>query len=104
MLEATAALGKDWTRAGFYKEYFKQVGLVDIVELKYDWPVGRWARGEKEKMLGVWYKENFLRGLQGFTIAVLTRGLGMAATEIELLLAGVRNDINSNKLHMYLPV
>jgi hypothetical protein len=104
MLAATAALGKDWSRAGMYKEYFQQVGFVDIVELKYNWPVGRWARGKKEKLLGTWYKENFLSGLQGFTIAVLTRGLGMTITEVEVLLADVRNDINSNELHMYLPM
>lgn len=104
MLAATTALGKDWMRAGMYKEYFQQVGLVDIVEVKYNWPVGRWTRGKKEKLLGTWYKENFLSGLQGFTIAVLTRGLGMTVAEVEILLAGVRNDINSNRLHMYLPM
>lgn len=99
MLEATAALGKDWSRAGKYKEYFEEMGLVDVVELKYNWPVGKWARGEKEKTLGTWYKENLLSGLQGFTIAALTRGLGMDSVEVELLLAGVRSDINSTKLH-----
>jgi hypothetical protein len=104
MLAATAALGKDWSRAAIYKEYFQQVGLVDVVEVKYNWPVGRWARGKKAKMLGMWYRENFLSGLQGFTLAILTRGLGMSVAEVEILLAGVRNDIHSNTLHMYLPV
>ncbi|KAE9364099.1 S-adenosyl-L-methionine-dependent methyltransferase [Stipitochalara longipes BDJ] len=104
MLAGTAALGQDWSRAALYKEYFEEVGLVDIVELKYNWPVGRWARGKKEKTLGAWYRENFLSGMQGFTLAVLTRGLGMTVTEVEVLLAGVRSDINSNQLHMYIPI
>ncbi|KAN0101519.1 S-adenosyl-L-methionine-dependent methyltransferase [Hyaloscypha variabilis] len=93
MQAATAAL-----------EYLQQVGFVVVVEIKYNWPAGTWARGKKEKLLGMWYQENFLNGLQGFTLAVLTRGLGMTVTEIEVLLAGVRNDIHSNMLHMYLPM
>jgi hypothetical protein len=56
------------------------------------------------KMLGTWYREDLLSGLQGFTVAVLTRALGMSSEEIELLLVGVRNDIKSNKIHIYIPV
>ena len=31
MLAATAALGKDWSRAGMYKEYFQQVPSIAMV-------------------------------------------------------------------------
>ncbi len=43
-------------------------------------------------------------GLQGFTMAVLTRALGMSTSEVELLLVGVRQDIKSNQIHIYIPV
>jgi hypothetical protein len=45
-----------------------------------------------------------LSGLQGFTVAVLTRAFGMSTEEIELLLVGVREDIKSNRIHVYIPV
>jgi hypothetical protein len=104
MTAATKVLGKDWSRAGKYKDYFKEAGLVDIVEQKFQWPVGTWARGKKEKTLGMWYREDLLSGLHGFTVAVLTRGLGMSLAEVEVLLVGVRGDIKNNKIHTYLPL
>jgi hypothetical protein len=104
MMQATAKIGEDWTRVRKYKEYLEEAGYVDIVERKFTWPVGTWAKGKREKMLGLWYREDLLSGLQGFTMALLTRAMGMSTLEVELLLAGVRNDIKSNKIHIYIPV
>ncbi len=103
-MAGTAKLGKDWTKVTKYKEMMEQAGFVDVVERKYEWPVGTWARGKRMKMLGMWYREDLLVGLQGFTVAVLTRALGMSKEEVEVLLVGVREDIRSNKIHIYIPV
>jgi hypothetical protein len=54
------------------------------------------------KMLGARCKEDVLSGLQGWSMAVLTRGLGMSPNEVEMLLMEVRNDINSKKLHAFI--
>jgi hypothetical protein len=104
MMEATAKIGKDWTRVRCYKEYLEEAGFVDVVEKKYEWPVGTWAKGKKAKTLGLWFREDLLSGLDGFTMALLTRALGMSTAEVELLLVGVREDIKSNKVHFYTPV
>ncbi len=103
-MQGIAAMGKDWSKVRKYKEYFHQVGFVDVVEEKYEWPLGTWAKGKREKMLGRWYKEDALNGLHAATVAVLTRGLKMSVEEVELLLVDVRNDFNSNKIHVYMPV
>lgn len=103
-MAGTAKLGKDWTRVKRYREMMVEAGFEDVVERKYEWPVGTWARGERMKMLGLWYREDLLAGLQGFTVAVLTRALGMGREEVEVLLVGVREDIRSNKIHIYIPV
>ncbi|KAH9217292.1 S-adenosyl-L-methionine-dependent methyltransferase [Leptodontidium sp. 2 PMI_412] len=97
-------IGKDWTRVKRYREMMVEAGFEDVVERKYEWPVGTWARGERMKVLGLWYREDLLAGLQGFTVAVLTRALGMGREEVEVLLVGVREDIRSNKIHIYIPV
>jgi hypothetical protein len=98
------ALGKDFGRAPRYKEYLLECGFVDVKERRLAWPIGSWARGKKLKMMGAWCKENMLAGIQGWSMAVLTRGLGMTRNEVELLLMGVRSDINSRKLHIYVPL
>ncbi len=104
IMQATAKIGKDWTRVGKYKAYLEEAGFVDVVERKYTWPVGTWARGRRDKMLGLWYREDLLSGLQGYTMALLTRALGMLTADVEVLLAGVREDIKSNKIHIYTQV
>lgn len=103
-MAGTAKLGKNWTKVKKYKEMMEQAGFEDVVERKYEWPVGTWARGKRMKTLGMWYREDLLAGLQGFTVAVLTRALGMRMEEVEVLLVGVREDIRSNRIHIYIPV
>ena len=56
------------------------------------------------KTVGEWCKEDFLAGMQGWTMMVLTRGMGMTSQEVEDLLAEVKNEINSKKLHIYMPM
>lgn len=104
MQKATAALGKDWTRASEYKRYLLEAGFEDVVERKFEWPVGTWARGKRMKMLGLWCREDLLSALEGISMAVLTRGLGMTREEVDFLLVGVRDDIRSNRIHAYIPM
>lgn len=104
ILKGTTALGKDWTRATEYKKYLEQVGFEDVVEKKFAWPVGTWARGKRMKTLGLWCRENLLAGLEGISLAILTRGLAMTKEQVDVLLAGARDDIKSNRIHVCIPV
>ena len=104
LLEGISALGKDFGRASSYATYMRECGFVDVNEKQLAWPIGSWPRGQKMKTLGALSKQDVLAGLQGWSMAVLTRGLGMSSSEVELLLLEVRNDINSGKLHLYIPM
>ncbi|CZR66302.1 related to methyltransferase [Phialocephala subalpina] len=104
VLKATEALGKNWNRASEYRTYLVETGFEDVVEKKFVWPIGTWARGKRMKMLGLWCREDLLSALEGISLAVLTRGLGMSKEEVEVLLVGVRNDIKSNEIHAYLAI
>jgi hypothetical protein len=77
---------------------------VDVVEKHYAWPIGSWPKGERMKTLGAWAKEDYLTGLQGLSMAVMTRGLGMTSQEVELLLMEVRENVNSRRLHAFIPM
>lgn len=106
-MDGATALGKDWYRVPKYKEYLEELGFVDVVERTYSCPIGPWARGEKNKTLGVWGRANILQSLQGLSMAVMTRGLRMTPPEIERLLVDVRKDINKDGregLHVYAPM
>lgn len=56
------------------------------------------------KSVGEWCKADFLTGMQGWSMMVLTRGMGMTPQGVEVLLAEVKKEINSGKLHIYMPM
>ena len=97
-------LGKDWTRVNKYKEFLEEVGFEDVVETRFAWPIGTWARGERMKMLGTWTREDVLGAIQGVSMAVMTRGLGMSSEEVEVFLVDVRKDIMNKGIHAYFPM
>src|SRR5947207_3346529 len=94
---ACVALKMNIGKVPGYKKDMEECGFVDIEEKQVAWPIGSWPRNEKMKVLGVWCKRDVLEGLQAWSMAALTRGLGMKREEVELLLMEVRNDINSRK-------
>ncbi|RDW60299.1 hypothetical protein BP5796_11905 [Coleophoma crateriformis] len=107
LMDGSKALGKDWNRVPRYKGYLEELGFVDVVERRFNCPLGTWAKGKKNKILGTWGRENILSGLGALSMVVLTKGLGMTAAEIELLLVDVRNDINKDgeqSIHLYAPM
>ena len=102
--KGTAALGKDWTRAAHYKKYLEEAGFEGVTEKNFESPVGTWARGKRINMLGSWGREDMLSAVEGISLAVLTRGLGVTKEEVHELLVGVRDDMKSDRIHIYIPV
>lgn len=97
-------LGRNWTQVSRYKEFLEKAGFEDVVETQFAWPLGTWARGERMKMLGAWAREDLLGAIQGISMAVMTRGLGMSSEEVEVFLVDVRKDLMNKKIHAYCPM
>jgi hypothetical protein len=107
LMEGAKVMGKDWNRVSRYKSYLEEIGFVDVVERRFNCPIGPWAKGSKNKTLGIWGRANLLQALGALSMAILTRGLGMSVLEIEVLLVDVRKDINrtgSESIHIYAPM
>jgi hypothetical protein len=104
LLAGGAALGKYLTRGRRYKEIMEEIGFVDVVEKRTQFPIGTWAVGEKMKTLGAWMRHYLLMGLQAMSMAIMTRGLGMTPEEVEQNLVDVKAEIESNRLHAYFPM
>ena len=59
-------------------------------------------RGKKEKLQARWWAQNFLDGVHGWSMAIITRGMGWMPQEVDVLLAGVRKDVrNWKEVHAY---
>jgi SAM-dependent methyltransferase len=102
MVDGLRNLGKDFEKVEEYGNYMREAGFVDIVEKKYTWAIGPWIRGRKQRLQATWWAQNFLDGIHGWSMTIITRGMGWTAAEVEVLLAGVRNDVrNYRNVHAY---
>ena len=103
-IDSAAKLGTSWKHSGDYVRFFEEAGFVDVVENHFQWPMNTWPKGERMKMLGRYWQEDMLRGLESLSMAVLTRGAGFTKEKVLELTAEVRKDIVNKNIHAYLPV
>ncbi|KZL67675.1 methyltransferase domain-containing protein [Colletotrichum tofieldiae] len=82
----------------------KEVGFVDVTISKYKWPINPWPKDQHYRELGTWCLENILEGLEGFSMAPLTRALGWTKEEVNVFLIQVRNDMKDRRIHAYTPL
>jgi hypothetical protein len=87
-----------------YKQYMIDAGFVDVVEIPFVWPQNMWPKDKKMKELGRWNLANQLDGLEGYSMAVMTRAHGMSAEEVQLMMVDVRKDMKDKSIHAYWPM
>ena len=76
-------------------------GFVDIHAKQFNWPVGRWAKGEKNKLLGRFVQEDLNDWLPSSALALFTRVLKWSREEVEVFLATVRQELKDKKRHFW---
>lgn len=101
IVEASTRAGRPWTNGAHYKKWMEEIGFVDIAERREYAPMSPWAKGQRNKVLSVWVQRNILMGLEGLSMALFTRVLGMEKEQVNELLIGVRADIENTKIHCY---
>jgi hypothetical protein len=104
LLEACEKLNRPVNPAESYKKWMEETGFVDIHEVVHKWPQNPWAKEPKHKEIGLWTMVNFLQGLHGLSMRPLTRGLGMMAEEVEVMLVDVRKDVKNPQIHAWWPM
>ncbi|KAI8272847.1 Secondary metabolism regulator LAE1 [Colletotrichum sp. SAR11_57] len=56
------------------------------------------------KLLGEWTEENFMEGIEAWTLAPLTRALEWTREEVLVFLTQVRKELRDRSIHAYLPM
>lgn len=65
-------------------------------------PVGTWPKDKHLKEVGRWFRVQFLEmAIEAYTLALFTRVGGWENAEVQVLLARVREELKSNKMHVY---
>jgi hypothetical protein len=65
------------------------------------WPSARTEEGKKLKEIGRWRLLEVETGMEGWSMALFTRVLGMSYEEVQLFLAEMRNSWRDNRVHGY---
>lgn len=87
-----------------FKEWLENVGFVDIQQQVFVWPTNPWPKGDDEKTLGKWNLLNVTDGLEGFSLALLTRFLKWEKPEVDVLCAQVRADLRDRSIHGFFDI
>lgn len=106
MCEAARKLGRPMGTdvSEHYRTWMEQAGFVDIEEKHFMWPSNSWPKDPYMKELGRWNQVNIMDGMEGFCLALLTRGLGWRKEEVDIFVAKVTTDIRDKRIHGYYPM
>ncbi|KAK7221290.1 hypothetical protein V2G26_009293 [Clonostachys chloroleuca] len=101
MLKASQNLGRSIAASNYHKQRFINAGFKNVTQRAYKWPTNPWPKDAKYKELGLWTLANIENGLEGISMALMTRGLGWTKEELLPFLAAVRNDMRDPRIHAY---
>lgn len=105
--EASAVLGRPMGSSDcsdLHVQRMQDAGFIEVQTRMFMWPSNSWPKDPFMKELGRWNQINILDGLEGFCLALLTRGLGWKKEEVDILVARVSRDLKDRKIHAYFPM
>lgn len=102
LMEAAEKRGRPFTDPTKNAGLLKEIGFVDVQETLHKWPLNTWPADKKMKELGAWTCENIMEGMEGFSLALLSRELGWSREEIGVFLVEVRKCLRDRRIHAYM--
>lgn len=100
-LEAGDRCGKDFRVHKQVKGYLEGAGFEDVVELIYKWPIGSWSEYPRIKEIGRWNLVQWREGIEGWSLALLTRALNWSYPDIQAYLEKMREGFEDPTIRAY---
>lgn len=83
-------------------QMLEEAGFEDVELTQRIVPMGTWPKDPALKEIGRWFRVQFLEGaIEAYTLALFTRAGNWKNEEVQVLLALVRDELKSNKVHLY---
>ncbi|KAF5494145.1 Secondary metabolism regulator LAE1 [Colletotrichum siamense] len=102
--QASAKFNRPFVDCPSLVKVVEEAGFVDVKLTKFKWPLNPWAKDNHYKLLGEWTEENFMEGIEAWTLAPLTRALEWTREEVLVFLTQVRKELRDRSIHAYLPI
>lgn len=104
LIEASANLGRPLTDAKHHEQRLVDAGFINVHRKTFKWPTNSWPKDRHHKEVGLWTLANIGGGLEGLSMALLTRGCGWSKDEVLAFLTQVRKDLRDPRIHAYWPM
>ena len=83
-------------------DMLRDVGFEDVQLMQRVVPLGTWPKDPALKEIGRWFRVQFVEmALESYSLALFTRTGGWTNEEFQVLIAKVREELKSNKVHLY---
>ncbi|KAJ4995917.1 Secondary metabolism regulator LAE1 [Colletotrichum sp. SAR 10_66] len=99
--QASEKLGRPLVSMSTHLDAIKAAGFVDVEFKEFKWPLNSWPKDARLKELGSWQCNNLDMGLEGLSLALLTRALDWSQEEVLALCALARKDLRNRSIHAY---
>ncbi|GAB1197605.1 hypothetical protein APSETT444_006903 [Aspergillus pseudonomiae] len=101
-IEAGERFGKTFRIADLARQHMIDAGFENVTERRFKLPVGPWSKDEHYRQLGRWNLLHCEQGIEGWSMALLTRVMGWSYEEVQVFLAKMRKGLRDySKIHAY---
>lgn len=101
LCEASAKYNRPIPCYDEYVEWFEKAGFVDVRRVYLKCPANPWPKDRVLKEVGMFQLTAHLLGLEGVSIALLTRAMGWKEEEVKVLIAKMRPELKNRSIHAY---
>lgn len=99
--QAALKIGCDLRGITNMSSLLEEAGYTNIKLESRKLPLGPWAKDPRLKQIGFLHRHQFLQGLNGIAMGLLTRVMKWKPEAVEVLLIDIRNAIKDKKIHGY---
>jgi hypothetical protein len=97
MLAATKKIGMDTLISLQHPKMLKEKGFINIGEKQLKIPMGPWAKGRKEKQIGIMAQKDLVDGLEGISTKLLLM-LGYEQEKLKVFFEEVKKELMDPKV------
>ena len=84
-----------------FKGFVQDAGFANVTDEMHKAPLSPWPKDKKLKYLGRYLNVQMEKSIEAYALALFSRVLKWDAERIQVLFAGVRNDLRNLNYHMY---
>lgn len=94
--------GRVWDIAPQIPGLLQEASFENVDMVEHVCPFGTWPKDPKLKEIGRYFRAQMVEGaMESYSLALFTRFGGWKPVEVQVLLAHLRTEIQSNKIHAY---